>query len=525
MIMNRGKILYIKGGLAIILAFQLIQYASAQGQGTLNSPVSIELYKARSTWFDTGNGAGLVLDNLGNFGSLEAVYRVTNGDFKRVQEGAKESTLGIDTEGGRKLGKAYAWGRFSYNNTTTRDSRFNTAMLNPFRGVPFFPVDPNISDWKKQDYNLQMKVSSKPFFERYLLGIQATYTTLTGAKQIDPRSEIYCYTVNVKPGIVALLHNQEVGLNVEYENMIQETRHTNSNSQTHQDVFVMKGLGNHYTAVIGGLQSLGGFMYNANKVGGELQYTYRFPSFRLFAHGGYTYRVEDVIRDITKPRKEGALRENSLYANVALIHESENLHRIDLSFRSNRMSAIEFVQILDNSYEIQQWVDVYSSIRSTYNQDDIRLSYDFYRGTGHEYKWKAGLFTGYCSNDDLYIMPESRMKINNLYAGINGKMNIKTGRSGNWTLGADFVYKNNLDGDYHYGGVDPESIVITQFMTPDFAYLKQNYYKVGGSVGYFTGIDRQKSTGIFLKLAADYYKPAAGEGDRMIANLGLGLTF
>ncbi|WP_148038818.1 DUF6850 family outer membrane beta-barrel protein [Proteiniphilum sp. X52] len=523
--MNRGNNRYMKGGLAIVLAFQLTQYAPAQEQGTLASPASIELRKARATWLNTGNGAGVALDHLGDFGSLGAAYQMVNGDFKRVQEGAKESTLMVDTEGGRRLGKAYAWGRFSYHNTTTRDSKFNTAMLDPYRGIPFFPVDPNSSDWKKQDYNLEMKVSSKPFFDRYLLGMQAAYNTHTGAKQVDPRSEIYYYTINVKPGIVALLHNQEVGLNFEYENMIQETRHTNSNSQMHQDVFVMKGLGNHYTAVIGGLQSLGGFMYHANKVGGELQYTYHFPALRLFAYGGYTYRVEDVIRDITKPRKEGAIKEKTLYANVALVHEGMNLNRIDLSVRSNRMDAIEFVQVLDNSFEVQQWVDVYSSIRSTYNQDDIRLSYDFYKGTGHEYKWKTGLFASYRANDDLYIMPESRRIIKNLYMGVNGKVNMEAGRSGTWTLGADFAYKNHLEGDYRYGGVDPQSMVITQLMTPDFEYLKQNFYKFGGFVSYFTGIDNQKSTGVFVKLAANYYKPSEGEGDRLIADLGVGLTF
>lgn len=523
--MNRGINRYIKGALSMVLGLQLIQYAPAQEQGMLNSPASIELRKARSMWFDTGNSAGLVLDNLGNFGSLGVAYQMINGDFKRIQEGTKESTLAVDTEGGRKLGKGYAWGRFSYNNITTRDSRFNTAMLDPYRGVPFFPVDPNISDWKKQDYNLEMKVSSKPFFERYLVGIQAEYAAHTGAKQVDPRSEIYYYTINVKPGIVALLHNQELGLNFEYENMIQETEHTNSNGQMHQDVFVMKGLGNYYPAVIGGLQSLGGFMYDANKVGGELQYAYHFPALRLLACGGYTYRVEDVIRDVTKPRKEGSFKEKALYANVALVHEGMNLNRVELSVRSNRMSAIEYVQVLDNSYEVQQWVDVYSSIRSTYNQDDIRLSYDFYKGTDHEYKWKAGLFTSYRANDDLYIMPESRRSISNLYMGVNGKMNMKAGCSGTWTLAADFAYKNNLDGDYWYGGVEPESIVITQFMTPDFAYLKQDFYKIGGAVSYFTGIDSQNSTGMFVKLAADYYKPSKGEGDRVIANLNVGLTF
>ncbi|WP_294080328.1 DUF6850 family outer membrane beta-barrel protein [Proteiniphilum sp. UBA5384] len=522
--MKKGNSKYVKGGLAIVLAFQFIQYVQAQEQETLHSPASIELHKARSVWFDTGNSAGLVLDNLGNFGSIEAGYRMKSGDFKRVQQGDKESTLVVDTEGGRKLGETYLWGRFSYNRNTTRDSKFNTAMLDPYRGVPFFPVDPNISDWKKQDYNLEMKVSSRPFFDRYLFGLQAVYTTHTGAKQVDPRSEIYYYTINVKPGIVALLQNQELGVNFEYENMVQETRHTNSDSEVNQDVFVMKGLGNHYTSVIGGLQSLGGFKYDANKVGGELQYVHHFQALRLLAHGGYTYRVEDVIRDITKPRKEGSIKEKTLYGNLAMVYEGMNLHRVDFSVSSDRMSAIEYVQVLDNSFEVQQWVDVYSSIRSTYRQDDIRLSYDFYKGTDHAYQWKVGLFTNYRANDDLYIMPESKRNIKNLYMGVNGKVNMKAGASGSWTLGADFSYKSNLDGEYHYGGVDPESIVITQFMTPDFVYLAQDFYKLGGAVSYFTGIGNQKS-GIFVKLAADYYKPSKGGGDRVIANLGAGVTF
>ena len=73
---------------------------------------------------------------------------------------------------------------------------------------------------------------------------------------------------------------------MEYENAIQDGRHTNSNSQVNQDVFVMKGLGNHYTAVIGGLQSLGAFQYTSNKLGGELQYGLRFSGLNLLLNGG-----------------------------------------------------------------------------------------------------------------------------------------------------------------------------------------------------------------------------------------------
>ncbi|MDD2247493.1 MAG: hypothetical protein PHI70_05010 [Proteiniphilum sp.] len=524
--MNRGNLQYIKGLLLTAVVLQLIPYTMAQEKRALASPLSIELRKARATWFESSNGAGIGLDSLESYGSLEAGYLITDGMFKRVQQGEKEGQLKVETEGGQELGNAYAWGRFSYKNETLRNTRFNTAMLNPYRGTPYYPVDPNLSDWKKQNYNLQMRVSSKPLFDRYLLGIRADYTAETGAKQVDPRSELYLYSINVKPGIIAIFGSHRVGLNLEYENMIQETRgHSNSDQQVNQDVFVMRGLGNHYTAVIGGLQSLGSFVYDANKAGAGLQYTWQQSDMRLFAEGVYSYRVEEAVRDITKPRKEGTIRQQELYGHTALMHEGVNLNRVDLSYRSSRTDGIEFVQVLDKSYEVQQWVDLYSSVRSTYRRDTYRLSYDFFRNAGQEYSWKAGLYAIYTVKDDCYIMPASYMKIRDLYLGADAKVNIPSGRSSRWVLGADIVRKANQKGDYLYGGADPGSIVITDFMNPEVNYLKQDYYKVGASLSYFAATPSLKDNGLFLRLSADYYRPTEGEGKRVITQLGMGLTF
>lgn len=517
---------YIKGLLLTAVALQLMTYTTAQEQRVLSSPLSIEMRKARATWFESNNGAGIGLDSLKSYGSLEAEYQMTDGEFKRVQQGEKERQLSVETEGGQQLGNAYAWGRFSYNNETVRNSRFNTAMLDPYRGVPYYPVDPNLSDWKEQHYNLQMRVSSKPLLDRYLLGIQGEYKAETGAKQVDPRSELFLYSINVKPGIAAIFGSHRVGLNLEYENMIQETRgHSNSDNQVNQDVFVMRGLGNHYTAVIGGLQSLGSFIYDANKVGSGLQYAWQKRDLHFFAEGGYSYRVEEAVRDITKPRKEGTLRQQALYANATLLHEDVNLNCVDLSLQSDRTDGIEFVQVLDNTYEVQQWIDLYSSIRSTYRRETVRLSYDFYRNAEKEYSWKAGFYALYTVRDDRYVMPESHMKIRDLYLGASAKVNLPSRRSSRWVLGADVVRKENREGDYLYGGANPESIVITEFMHPDVAYLKQDYYKVGGSISYFAAVAPQKSSGLFLKVSADYYKPTDGEGERVITRLGMGLTF
>ena len=75
-----------------------------------------------------------------------------------------------------------------------------------------------------------------------LVGLEAQYITKTGAKQIDPRSDVDFFTFNVKPGIVAKMNNHIIGLGFEYERLNQESGTTNSNNQSNQDVFVLKGL-------------------------------------------------------------------------------------------------------------------------------------------------------------------------------------------------------------------------------------------------------------------------------------------
>src|SRR5690606_11394559 len=132
------NIQYIKGLLLAVVALQLAPFIKAQEKSNLISPLTIELSKARSTWLESDNGAGIGLDSLGKFGLIDLAYNTTNGSFKRVQQGEKEKLLDVFTEGGQKIGNTYAWGRFAYTNETQRDTRFNTAMLDPYRGVPYY---------------------------------------------------------------------------------------------------------------------------------------------------------------------------------------------------------------------------------------------------------------------------------------------------------------------------------------------------------------------------------------------------
>ena len=523
--MKMRKVKYIYWAGVLMLTLFAVQPVSAQKAAENNTPASVELLKAKSLWFNTTNGAGLTLDKMYNFSSVDFTYQLKSGEFKKVQDGDRERLLGVSTEGGRKLGTGYAWGKFSFNNEMQRNTQFNTTMLDPGRGMPFYPVDPNISDWKKQDYTLEMKVASQPLWERVILGIQGEYFASTGAKQVDPRSETYFYHINIKPGFVALFSNHALGLNFVYENMVQESGTTNSNSQINHDVYVMKGLGNYYPSVVGGLQSLGRFVYSGNKVGAALQYSYGFSDIKFLLEGKYDYGVEDVISTPTKPKKEGSVVTEIMEAKLSVVKECDNLSRLELSYSNRNMDGIEHVQVLDNTYEVQQWVDLYSSIRSTYKQEEMSARFDFFRGADHEYKWKAGIFTSYKGNDDVYVLPHSRMFVKNMFFGADAKTNISMGGQTKLLVGAGFTYKNNFDGKYRYRGADPTSIIITQFMTPDFEFMKQNYYKISGELTLNSVIGKYGKAGFYLKAAIDYYKPTEGDNSRVQTSFGLGFIF
>ncbi|EKD31876.1 MAG: hypothetical protein ACD_77C00227G0006, partial [uncultured bacterium] len=442
--MRKLKNTYLAG--VVVLTLLLSQNLDAQNEKrSQTSPASLELLKAKSLWFNSNNGAGLILDEIPDFNELRLNYNIKNGDFKRKFEGERERLAGVSTEGGLNLGGGYIWGKFGFNNEKQKGTVYNTTMLDPTRGNPYYVVDKNLSDWVKQDYNLQMKASSKPLWNKILIGIEAQYITKTGAKQIDPRSETDYYTFNVKPAVVAIFNNHAAGLNFDYTKINQESSTTNSNSQQNQDVFVMKGLGNFYSAVVGGLQSLKKFVYNGNKLGGAVQYSFTGESVKFLFDGNYSFMVEDVISDQTKPKKEGTIKENNYGAKLQLVTTGKNISKAELSYSDNKISGIEYVQVLDNSFEVQRWITMYQSIRSTFSQKDVALRYDFFKGGDVEYKWRGGISAVYANSDDLYIMPESYRKIEDLILGINGKANLKIGKTSRLLAGLSFNFKNNLN--------------------------------------------------------------------------------
>lgn len=174
--MRKLKIIYRSGALLAAIIFMQPLFA----QTIQTNPATIELQKAKSLWFNTNNGAGLVLDQMKDFTIVNLGYTTKTGDFKLRQQGTREGDINVGAEGGLALGGGYVWGKISYDNILQKNTQYNTTMLDPDRGMPYYVADPVISDWVKQSYQLSMKAATPKLWNLLYLGIEADYQTKTG---------------------------------------------------------------------------------------------------------------------------------------------------------------------------------------------------------------------------------------------------------------------------------------------------------------------------------------------------------
>lgn len=519
--MRKLKIIYRSGALLAAIIFMQPLFA----QTIQTNPATIELQKAKSLWFNTNNGAGLVLDQMKDFTIVNLGYTTKTGDFKLRQQGTREGDINVGAEGGLTLGGGYVWGKISYDNILQKNTQYNTTMLDPDRGMPYYVADPVISDWVKQSYQLSMKAATPKLWNLLYLGIEADYQTKTGAKQMDPRSKTDYYSIDVRPSVLFNLKEHSIGLNFEYQNNNQESAPTLSNSQQEQIVYLLKGVGNYSSGVVGGLQGISSYVYSGNKLGGGLQYSYTINEYKALLSGNYSYRVEDVITAPSKPKKVGTIKDAFYGGNLQLVKAGKDMHKLEIGYKENKLSGIEYVQVLDNTYEVQQWITVHSSVRSKFTYKEAYGKYDFFRGADTEYNWRVGVDGSYDSSTDTYLLPHSSMHVKNFCAGLNFKYNIPVDKSTRILAGVNGKFNKNIEASYNYNGADPMSLVVTDFMTPDFLYRAQDYYKAGAEATMFFNISKANTSGMFVKVACDYYKPKEGDGNRVVANFGLGFTF
>ncbi|MDR0536471.1 MAG: hypothetical protein LBH04_00230 [Tannerellaceae bacterium] len=490
--------------LATLAMAAMLMPNPATAQEIENSPAALERMKSENLWGRASNAAGILLDNPVQYSVFDVSLNSVEGDFHRPQQGEKGRILNFSAEGGVYVDRIYVWGSFEYRNDAVRGANFNSSIIDPFRGMPYYTADLNVSDWNNQLYNMQFKTAI-PLSNSLSIGLDGIYRVAQAAKQRDPRTLNMFYALDLKPGLVfSPAEEHRFGLNLEYGNLKENSSPSLVNVSDYQIYYELYGLG---TAVenIGTGKTVN---YTGDKLGGSLQYNFNRKAVNLFLSGGYSSRVEDAVFSFTTPERFGTVRENGWNGNAVLnLTGNKVSHLLQAAYTYGNINGIQYVK---RNTTNQGWLILHSNVRSAYQNETATLDYTFTANRGKEYKWKAGAGVYYMKKNDEYILPYSFKKAENLMLNINGKITAYRSDvlSRRLLLGAEAGYNMNLSGGYSYAGNHADYKIVTEMEQNDLNYLISDYYFLGCNAMYSQKVRDKDRANLYVKGALNYRKTA-----------------
>lgn len=476
--------------------------ATMQAQEVENSPVAFERMKTESLWSQSSNAGGILLDNPIQYSIFDVSYHSYEGNFHRPQQGEKGNCLHFAAEGGMAVKKLYVWGNFEYRRENTREARFNSSIIDPYRGMPYYTADLNPSDWENQFYNMQFK-AALPLSNSVSVGLDGTYKVAQAAKQRDPRTLNRFYSLDLKPGIVfSPTAAHRLGLNLEYCNLKENSSPSLENTGDYQTYYELYGLG---TAI----ENIGTgkvVNYVGDKLGGNLQYNYRENAVNLLLSGGYSYRVEQAEFSFTTPEKFGTAKEKEWNLKALFDWQGDKFsHHLQSIYTHAGIDGIQYVK---RNTTNQGWQILHSYVRSTYETEAVSVDYSLTANRGKEYKWKIGAGVHYLKKNDEYLLPRSVKNAENLLFSLNGKaLAFSSDKlSRRLLLGLEAGYNRNLSGAYRYTGNHADYKMVAELEQNDLNYLISNFYLLGGNATYSQKIREKDKANLYVKGSFNHLK-------------------
>ena len=484
--------------------------ASAQTEGSTQQ--SIERKKMESLWFsNTNNAAGAQLDKIDYFSQLGINYTHSEGDFQRTQLGTNNNGYGFSTDGGGtfdNLKGAFMWGYFNYSHDKIHGARYNASLIDPLRGMPFYLADTNVSNWIHQNYELGMKAATPVIGNHWIFGAGLDYQNMQGAKQIDPRPNVQMSKFVITPSVVFTAGKHAVGADYTYSSRREDGTATNSISLMTQPVWEVVAPGFYNTAEVGSGSFSGLRAYNANAMGGGLQYAFTGEKIKVLVSGEYTFAVEDVNNNYTIPKIIGTTKENTWDVKGNLMWSINPNHSLfaEVEYYNRSIDGIEYIQEWDNTYEVSQWIVISKNIRSNFSTQRTTAKVDYMKNKGNSYTWWAGLEIEKEALSDIYYLPRSTQDVDNLYIKAHVKKNFIFGLN-SIVLGVNGGYKKNQSSDISYTGNYADSDIYQNMVLRDFYYLSSSAYYGGIELGYTRGGLFKSNSSLFVNVKSELMKP------------------
>lgn len=500
------------------------QYIPSENSVT---PSSLDLFHSTNLWFETQNAAGLSSSKQMQYTNVYGGYSYTKGDFRRQQEGKKNTGFLFNAEGLIPLYGGYLWGKFSFENESKEDSRFNASIIDPFRGNPFIIADDRSSEWKLQYYNLSAKASSRKIFNQIFAGIGFNYKVSTGAKQLDPRPLNTFYQLTVTPSLVWALDNKNnIGATFYFKNQ----RETSSISLEYSD----------YAQIIYKLYGVGAFEetttrsarreYKGNTTGFEIQYGHNVNNRNFIFNAGYQEAYEDVIDGSSQLLNTGKTLTDIYHASSALvINNQESVHKINLDLSLSSTDGLFYDKKVDPN-DASEYVISYKKKRYSMKNQMYKMNYDLFLTNKNGYDWNVGTTLTYLSYKEEYLLPQqgvgkSKQDIGRYNLNLHGKYNLKTKFlpwKGSILIGADVTYSKASDCNLFYGGLKPDHKIVKELLVADYSVLSANYWKIGADLQHSFPLSiSNKKIEAYAK-ASGYFIPQIENKRRGNATISIG---
>lgn len=497
---------------------------SLRAQDAALTPAAQEL-NLQNFWFNSSNAAGMAMSPLLRYNDVSLQYDRSQGDFKDVLDAASQGGVTAATSGALAFKGFALYGDFSYNHSTSKGSLYNANMFEPTFAMPYYLADWNLSDWRRQTFDMGVKIAApKMADDRLALGLNLRYSDKVGAKQMDPRAVSYVLNLQAAPSLAfAITPSATLGLTLDYERYKERTRHSCENYLVNQSAAMMRGLGYFTSVVIGGNMGVGDILYSGNRFGSALSFEGKGAAADFFTEVAGGYGIIEVMERPSFPRMRG--KTATLYGDIALKGNfgANRNHRASLTGSFSKVTGSEYTQELVTTPK-RMWYTVAVTPMSTYTFADAALNYDFYKNISDAgYDWKLGAEVDFSMMNQVYMV--SYFKNMSVDADVHFAYNFSFAGGSNLLAQVNAGYYHPLSGAYVYTGTtNTDSEIVTGMYPQELAYLTSQCAEAAAGATWSFPITKQLYN-LYISAKAQYRKPLGASGNRLCAVATVGMLF
>ncbi|MGJ1318935.1 DUF6850 family outer membrane beta-barrel protein [Sphingobacterium spiritivorum] len=490
-----------------------------------------DYFKAKEVWSKSPNAALLRYTILPAEGETQLGAYYQAGDLRHPFSAKESQGINFSTSRYQRLKEWTYYGQFDFR--TTKDKQMNmTAHTDPYRDNPYQLMDSLSGDWKKQHYDLRLKIASPGFADdRMNAGLDVQYNLKTGARQKDPRSLDNSSTLNLSPALIyKLSERQLLGLTGIYNFYKEEVEiRTIGNYQQHY-LYRLLGAGEYQMSIpyimIAGYNRT----YRGHSFGGAVDYVYNADHIKWSTTAGYRSGYENAIDGTTYLQQAGKHRYQQYQASSYLDwKKGKYAHQVGLEWLLKDMENTEYHQIQNADTKVYE--TVYSSVMSTMLRNKSTLSYLI----SHDSRagltdWWLKTAVSYHSLDNRYANPQNKQIVDKLNVAVSfDKTYAKENRKG-FAFQLSSAYDLLLSDELLYTDKSySTNFVAKNVFIPAHQFYSVNTWTNSANVKYTFGAFGKKSNQLYIKASGWLMSAMGDQGDirkgdnRYLTQLSVGL--